>query len=48
MTFFIVGAGGFGREALDALRGASPSAAELRRLSFWRRLSRSCRGQAAA
>jgi sugar O-acyltransferase (sialic acid O-acetyltransferase NeuD family) len=28
MTFYIVGAGGFGRETLDALRAASPSAAE--------------------
>jgi sugar O-acyltransferase (sialic acid O-acetyltransferase NeuD family) len=28
VTFYIVGAGGFGREALDALRAASPSAAE--------------------
>ena len=28
MTFYIAGAGGFGREALDALRAASPSAAE--------------------
>lgn len=28
MTFYIAGAGGFGRETLDALRAASPSAAE--------------------
>lgn len=28
MTFYIVGAGGFGRETLDALRAASPPAAE--------------------
>jgi sugar O-acyltransferase (sialic acid O-acetyltransferase NeuD family) len=28
MTFYIVGAGGFGRETLDALRAASPAAGE--------------------
>ena len=28
MTFYIVGAGGFGRETLDALRAASPAAVE--------------------
>ena len=28
MTFYIVGAGGFGRETLDAFRAASPGAVE--------------------
>jgi hypothetical protein len=28
VTFYIIGAGGFGRETLDALRAATPSAAE--------------------